>query len=360
MSYQIGQYFKENADRNILDGGNRPEEGSTTHILAHALLGAVVAAAGDSSALLGAIASGGAEAAAPALAQYLYGKEGKDLNADEKSTISAITGISGAAIGSFGNAANIGQASAAAQNAVNNNWGEVGHYSTMATVLYLAGFSEKDSKAIALAAWGPDTDSRNAMSPDANILTDQKNIHLLDDKNEEGAKNDQEMYTRQFKALLTSLKQYENEPAVKAAILTDPETQRILHAFGDSFAHVQANGLHYPNKQGHLIDSLNGDDPDNPNSHPTAYRNYTLAIYNVARNVTKKSRSSIEVVNRVVTKVVQESSESGQKIVLQNVMNSAGGHASAAISSVKDCGTAGCRNLSPGSQVNPVINSLQK
>lgn len=76
-------------------------------------------------------------------------------------------------------------ASGAAKNAVDNNWGEVGHYSTMATILYLAGFSEQDAKAVALAAWSPDTDVRNAITqqnipggndPDGH----QQHYHLLD------------------------------------------------------------------------------------------------------------------------------------------------------------------------------------
>ncbi|WP_256127433.1 hemagglutinin repeat-containing protein [Xanthomonas euvesicatoria] len=164
-SYQIGQYFKENATRNDVDGGNRGEEGSASHLLAHSVLGAAIASAGGGSELIGAITAAGAEAAAPALAKFLYGRDSNDLNADEKSTISAVVGLGGAVLGSFTDdlrGAIVG--SSIAKNAVDNNWGEVGHYSTMATVLYLAGFSERDAKAIALAAWSPDTDTRNAIT----------------------------------------------------------------------------------------------------------------------------------------------------------------------------------------------------
>src|SRR5690606_34348222 len=67
VSYQIGQHFKENASRNVVDGGDRGEEGSASHLLAHALLGAAVAVAGGNNALIGGIAAAGAESAAPAL-----------------------------------------------------------------------------------------------------------------------------------------------------------------------------------------------------------------------------------------------------------------------------------------------------
>ncbi|QQC29920.1 hypothetical protein [Moraxella nonliquefaciens] len=42
LAYQIGQYFKENKLKNEIDGGNRPEEQSANHLLAHAILGAAV------------------------------------------------------------------------------------------------------------------------------------------------------------------------------------------------------------------------------------------------------------------------------------------------------------------------------
>src|SRR5690606_6648669 len=159
-------HFKENASRNVVDGGDRGEEGSASHLLAHALLGAAVAVAGGNNALIGGIAAAGAESAAPALANLLYGKQADDLNADEKAAISAIVSVGGAAIGSLqGDLANIIAANSAAQNAADNNWGEVGHYSTMATVLYLAGFSEQDAKAVALAAWAPDVSFPDPQTP---------------------------------------------------------------------------------------------------------------------------------------------------------------------------------------------------
>jgi filamentous hemagglutinin len=54
---------------------------------------------------------------------YLYGKDIQvnDLTADQKSTISAIVGLGGAAIGATGGAADVTQGSMAAVNAVENN-----------------------------------------------------------------------------------------------------------------------------------------------------------------------------------------------------------------------------------------------
>jgi len=110
-SYEIGQYFKSN-----------DAEGSTAHILAHTLLGAAVAAAGGNDALTAGLAAGGAEASAPLLSSYLYGKEAKDLTADEKSTISSITGLVASGVGtSNGDIGSTVQSGQSAQNAVENN-----------------------------------------------------------------------------------------------------------------------------------------------------------------------------------------------------------------------------------------------
>ena len=111
LSYEIGQYFKSN-----------DSEGSATHILAHTVLGAAVAAAGGNDALLAGVTAGGAEASAPLLSKYLYGKEAKDLTADEKGTVSAITGLVASGVGgSTGDVASSVQSGQVAQNAVENN-----------------------------------------------------------------------------------------------------------------------------------------------------------------------------------------------------------------------------------------------
>ena len=113
-SYEIGQYFKE-----------KGTEGSSAHILAHTVLGAAVAAAGGNDALTAGLVAGGAEAAAPALSSFLYNKKTSDLTADEKSTISAITGLVATGIGgiaSGGDIATAVQSRQGAQNAVENNY----------------------------------------------------------------------------------------------------------------------------------------------------------------------------------------------------------------------------------------------
>ena len=114
LSYEIGQHFK-----------GKNAEGTSAHILAYAVLGAAVAAAGDNNALVGALSAGGAEAAAPYISKWLYGKDkGSDLTAEEKETVSAITNLLGTATGAVigDTTANAVQGSLNAQNAVRNNW----------------------------------------------------------------------------------------------------------------------------------------------------------------------------------------------------------------------------------------------
>ena len=91
-------------------------------IAAHTVLGAAVAVAGGNDALLAGVSAGGAEASAPLLAKYLYGKESKDLTVDEKGTVSAITGLVASGVGgSTGDVASSVQSGQVAQNAVENN-----------------------------------------------------------------------------------------------------------------------------------------------------------------------------------------------------------------------------------------------
>ncbi|WP_421522780.1 VENN motif pre-toxin domain-containing protein [Neisseria yangbaofengii] len=124
VSYQIGQHFKELAKQN--SDGKLTGKQETAHILAHAVLGAATAAAGDNNALAGAISAGSAEAAAPLIGNYLYGeKDGSKLTAEQKETVTAITSLLGAATGAtVGNSAtNAVQGSLNVQGAVENNYG---------------------------------------------------------------------------------------------------------------------------------------------------------------------------------------------------------------------------------------------
>ena len=114
VSYEIGQYFKA-----------QKQEGSLKHIVAHAILGAAVSAAGDNNALAGALSAGGSEAAAPLISQWLYQEaDGSKLTAEQKDTVNAITSALGAATGAVvggGTATDVAQGSLNAQNAVENN-----------------------------------------------------------------------------------------------------------------------------------------------------------------------------------------------------------------------------------------------
>ncbi len=123
VSYAIGQHFKDLAGQNA--NGKLTASQETAHVLAHAVLGAAVAAAGDNNALAGALGAGGSEAAAPYISKWLYGKEkGSDLTAEEKETVTAITNLLGTATGAaVGNSATDGvQGSLNAQSAVGNNY----------------------------------------------------------------------------------------------------------------------------------------------------------------------------------------------------------------------------------------------
>ena len=109
--YKLGQYFK-----------SKNTEGSSAHILAHAVLGA---AAGDNNALAGAINAGGVGAAVPVISNWLYGEiDGSALIAEQKETVSAITNLLGAVTGAAINnsSTNATQGSLNAQNAVENNY----------------------------------------------------------------------------------------------------------------------------------------------------------------------------------------------------------------------------------------------
>ena len=355
VSNQIGQYFKDHGT-----------EGSTAHILAHGVLGGAVALLGGNDGLSAALSAMSGEAVAPLVADFLYGKPSEELNAEQKATVSAIASLGGVATGAVSGGvgtSNMAQANLSAQNAVNNNWGEVGHYSTMATVLYLAGFSPKDAKAIALAAWGSDTDLRNAITlPNVALGKDptapQIKDHVLD--GQKNSKETQEQKSNQLKHLLMELKRYENSPTDKIRILTNKDNQTLLHSFGDSFAHVTDNGAHYSPITGHL---KQGTKPDDPHQHVDAYRNYTLTLFDVASSVTDNARVTYYTIDRMASLVSSQDSDKGQKDALKNTILPIKGLDRGALvnSPVKDCGLLqNCLNIGVGSQVNPLIQKTQQ
>jgi filamentous hemagglutinin len=355
VANQIGQYFKDHGT-----------EGTAPHILAHGVLAGAVAVLGGNNPMGAALASMSGEVIAPLVADLLYGKTSEELNAEQKAIVSNIARLGGitAAASVDTNVNNIAQANLSVQNAVDNNWGVVGHYSTMATVLYLAGFSSKDARAIALAAWGPDTDRRNAMSSNSVVgslgaANNSQTIHLLDSNNDpaEVIATQQDL-AAQVGDILQTIKQYENDPAKKAEYLTRSDVQNTLHAFGDAFAHVEEDGTHYPSGTGH---ATQGTKPDNPNTHPDAYQNYVNTLFNVASQVTVIPRVSNSAITTLVDKVTTVTSESGQATALSNTIGSVSSSTSSSLvnSPVSDCGFAGdCFRKKIGSQVNPQINMI--
>lgn len=128
ISYGIGQEFKNNKLKNEKDGGNRPTEGSATHIASHMALGAVVSALGGNDAVSGALAAGGAEALVPLFSKAMYGTtDPEKLTAEDKQNLSNMARLFGAAVGaatsggSTNGYANVAQGSLNAGNAVENN-----------------------------------------------------------------------------------------------------------------------------------------------------------------------------------------------------------------------------------------------
>ena len=111
-SYVIGQEFKR-----------RNAEGSLGHLLAHATLGGLTAAAGGNDPLAGALSSGGAEAAARYISGLFGQTDGSRLSTEQKETVTAIAGLIGTAAGAaLGNTpADVAQGSLNAKNAVENN-----------------------------------------------------------------------------------------------------------------------------------------------------------------------------------------------------------------------------------------------
>ncbi|GEM_PF-1818667 len=113
VAKEIGQQFKQTG-----------QEGSTGHYLAHAGLGALVAAATGNSIAGNALAAAGAEAAAPIAASWIYGKDVGQLTPDEKATVSSIAGLAGAGLAGAagGDGRSLVSGSVAGRTAVENNY----------------------------------------------------------------------------------------------------------------------------------------------------------------------------------------------------------------------------------------------
>ena len=123
ISYEIGQKFKELAKDN--PDGKLTEKQQAAHVLAHAVLGAAVAAAGGNDALAGGASAGGAEYLAPKVSTFLYGTaDPEKLTAEQKDTVANIMSLAGASVGvAVGNTStNAVSGSLNAESAVENNF----------------------------------------------------------------------------------------------------------------------------------------------------------------------------------------------------------------------------------------------
>ncbi|WP_078317721.1 hemagglutinin repeat-containing protein [Moraxella porci] len=90
LAYRIGQYFKDNKTLNQLDNGNRPEEQSANHLLAHAILGAAVSyATGNNPTTVTTAYTATDGSTADAVSAAEVGKVGVENNANAKEVMFA-------------------------------------------------------------------------------------------------------------------------------------------------------------------------------------------------------------------------------------------------------------------------------
>jgi RHS repeat-associated protein len=167
----------------------------------------------------------------------------------------------------------------------NGLWGIVGHQLTPQAAALAVGFSPDVARAIGNAAWAPDTDSRSATHI-SSILgslvpgyanADSRHIHLLTGHN---AAETQATARERFQHVVDTMS------------MSDPqfseEDQNILHAFGDSFAHVDPRTANrrgcpcmFSLPAGHAGMPDHGHAPDMPDMNPGQYRQYLEGLYDV-------------------------------------------------------------------------------
>ncbi|MBI0037598.1 VENN motif pre-toxin domain-containing protein [Gilliamella sp. B14384H2] len=147
-------------------------DNEAARLIAHSILGAVVAELQGNSGLAGGAGAVVGEIAADIIRKQLYGKEVKDLTEEEKETISALSQLaSGLAVAAGGG--NFGDASAAissSKNAVENNglsWADGGNDGNFIGIPYETG-ANLDSNLDAYAQ---------------GYLTEEEIIQLMDDMN---------------------------------------------------------------------------------------------------------------------------------------------------------------------------------
>lgn len=352
-SYKIGQDFKKLAQANA--DGKLTGEQQAAHVLAHTVLGAAVAAAGGNNPLAGGISAGGAEYLAPKVSQFLYGTDDPEkLTAEQKDTVANIMSLAGAGVGAAvgGGSTNTVQGSLNAKTAVENNWGEVGHYSTTKVVLELSGFNEKLATQIAAASWAPDTDNRNAITiPNVfdgfNQHGAQPNIHLLDgNQNFAEINAQQENLENLVREILKNI--YKN-PNQATAYLQDKNVQNILHAYGDSFAHRKEDKTHYHGGFGHAFD---GTAPDNPYKHRDAYKEFVKSLSTLAMEVSGNYENR-ERLDTLANDVSSKKTELEQINTLKSYIDNRD-----VVSPVHDCGILENCQKKDGREINKHIQDF--
>ncbi|WP_373566658.1 VENN motif pre-toxin domain-containing protein [Neisseria dentiae] len=128
-AYAVGQYFKGLAQENLLGGKTEAAEltaaQETARAVAHGIIAAATAAAGDHNALTAAISAGGAEAAIPYVSEWLYGtRDAEKLSAEQKTVLGNIAQLAGTGVGlaSGGSGVEAVSDGLRARNAVENNY----------------------------------------------------------------------------------------------------------------------------------------------------------------------------------------------------------------------------------------------
>lgn len=102
-------------------------------------------------------------------------------------------------------------------------------------------------------------------------------------------------------------------------IKTSGGDEDILHAFGDSFAHVdESSGRYYPAGHGHLFDLTT---PDDPYHHSSAYKKYATRLYEAGQSITGAPRASSSEIARIMAGLSKLEDKSAQRDYLNGVMS---------------------------------------
>jgi len=240
LSYSIGQYFKGQAAANAdgeLSGGQE-----AAHVLAHGILAAAVAAEGGNDATTAGLAAAGSEAAAPMLANWLYGSsDPDDLDAQQKQTLTNILGAASmvAASTGSGDASDVVAAGQLADNAVENNFlcgGVCVGVGVAAIAAYLASEGEGDlAEGVMKIGRGEDTISETL--DDINEAVDAAAYEVAPEFTQAVAdiKSDLGSFTNE---VVTYVDEKTGKTVSGAWNKLDPKTQEFLKGSGVIFSVV--------------------------------------------------------------------------------------------------------------------------